>query len=60
MILYEEITNDIVAKIRDRTHIFIGWKTKIAYIMKKNFMETGACDFAFGKLYFKSLLSTDI
>ncbi|GLV41761.1 Ionotropic receptor 93a [Carabus blaptoides fortunei] len=48
IVIHDQLTPQIVSEVRDRTHVFIGWKMKIAYIMKKNFIESGACDFAFG------------
>lgn len=46
--LYDRLTDEVIDSIRSRKHIYIGWKIRIAYMMKKNLIDTGNCDFAFG------------
>ncbi|KAI2474042.1 ionotropic receptor 93a [Diabrotica virgifera virgifera] len=38
----------IIQNIEDGKHVYIDWKMKLQFIMKKQFMKTGRCDFVLG------------
>ncbi|KAK6635692.1 hypothetical protein RUM44_000946 [Polyplax serrata] len=38
----------IVDRVRKGEHVYIDWKTNLLFLMKREHMETGTCDFALG------------
>lgn len=39
---------DMINQIEKGKHVFIDWKMRLQYIMKKRYMLTDRCDFAIG------------
>jgi glutamate receptor, ionotropic, invertebrate len=47
--LHDELSEEIVERIRRGQHVYIDWKTNLLYIMKNQYEKTDHCDFALGK-----------
>lgn len=43
-----EPNEDMIRDIEKGKHVFIDWKIRLQYIMKKRYMVTDRCDFAIG------------
>lgn len=48
MAKYEQ-NEAMIDQIEKGKHVFIDWKIRLQYIMKKRYMVTDRCDFAIGK-----------
>ena len=40
--------SNMIDRVRRGEHVFIDWRTNLLFLMKKEFMETGRCDFTLG------------
>lgn len=38
----------VVDRVRKGEHVYIDWKTNLLFLMKREFLETGRCDFSLG------------
>ncbi|CAH1154998.1 unnamed protein product [Phaedon cochleariae] len=44
----ETSIDNLIGSVEQGKHVFIDWKMKLQFIMKKRFLETGRCEFALG------------
>lgn len=44
---YDEQTDEIIEEIRTGHHVYIDWKSNLQYIMKREYLKTDRCDFAY-------------
>jgi glutamate receptor, ionotropic, invertebrate len=47
---HDELTGDIIERVRQGHHVYIDWKMNLLYIMKSQFLQTDHCDFALGRV----------
>ena len=50
--LYRKLESETVEKIRKGEHVYMDWKTNMLFLTKKQYMETGTCDFTFGIIFY--------
>ncbi len=48
-IFHDQADENLLAKIRDHHHYYIEWKTNLLFIMKRNFLQSNACDYSLGR-----------
>lgn len=48
--LHERASADVVQKVRGGKHIYIDWKANLLHIMRREYLETGRCDFSISEL----------
>ncbi|EEB18389.1 glutamate receptor delta-1 subunit precursor, putative [Pediculus humanus corporis] len=46
--LYRKLESETIEKIRKGEHVYMDWKTNMLFLTKKQYVETGTCDFTFG------------
>lgn len=46
--IHVEKSNELIRNIESGKHVFIDWKIRLQYIMKKQYLETERCDLALG------------
>ncbi|KAJ8979692.1 hypothetical protein NQ317_000976 [Molorchus minor] len=46
--LREETTTEMIKQVVDGKHVYIDWKIRLQYLMKKQYLQTYRCDLALG------------
>ena len=50
--MYRKLESETIEKIRKGEHVYMDWKTNMLFLTKKQYMETGTCDFTFGIIFY--------